>query len=354
MKRLDRYIGLHVLTGTLLALVVLVALLAFVSFVDDIKAVGRGNYTLLRALEHMVLILPRQIFSVMPVAAVVGSLMGLGQLAVNSELAVMRAAGVSGWALGRAVFKAAMALVVFSVIIGEGIAPYAERLAQERRSMALSKNLKLHGGNGIWLRDGNSIVNIRNVLPGTSLAGVTIHEFDNLNRLRATTFAHKATFEGEDWLLEGVVQSQIEVDEVVASRAAKARWESVFKPALISVLAVRPESLSALGLVRYIDYLEGNGLKADRFELALWTKLAYPLATAVMILLGLPLVMGRFKASGIGSRILIGTLLGVSFHILHQVSGHLGILYGLNAGVCALAPSLIFLGVGLWFMRRLA
>ena len=354
MKRLDRYIGLHVLTGTLLALVVLVALLAFVSFVDDIKSVGRGNYTLWRALEHMALILPRQVFSVMPMAAVIGSLMGLGQLAVNSELAVMRAAGVSGWALGRAVLKAAMILVLFSVVIGEGIAPFAEQLAQERRSMALSKNLELHGGKSIWLRDGNSIVNVRTVLPGIALAGVTIHEFDNLNRLRATTFADRATFESDTWMLEGVVQSQIGAARVVASAADKARWESIFKPALISLLAVRPDSLSALGLARYVDYLEANGLKADRFELALWTKLAYPLATAVMILLGLPLVMGRFKSSGIGSRILVGTLLGVTFHILQQVSGHLGILYGLNAGFCALAPSLLFLGVGIWLMRRLA
>jgi lipopolysaccharide export system permease protein len=353
VRRLERYIGLHVVGGTLIALVLLVALLAFVSFVDDLKAVGRGDYTLLRALEHMVLILPRQIFSILPVAAVVGSLMGLGQLAANSELVVMRAAGVSTWALTAAVLKAAAVLVLLAVIVGEGIAPYAESLAQERRSKALSKNLKMHGGQGVWLRDGNSIVNIRNVLPGSALGGVTIHEFDNLQRLRATTYANRAEFDGEAWMLEGVRQSQIQDDKVIASSVDKARWESVFRPELISVVAVRPESLSVLGLWRYVDYLRGNGLKTDRFELALWTKLAYPLATAVMILLGLPLVLGRFRMSGIGSRILLGALLGVSFHILHQVCGHLGILYGINAAVSAFAPSLVFLGLAMFLMRRL-
>ena len=354
MNRLERYVGLHVLAGSLLALTVLVALLAFVSFVDDLKAVGRGDYTLLRALEHMALIAPRQIFSVLPIAAVVGTLMGLGQLAANSEIAVMRAAGVSTWTLALKVLKAAMVLVLLALLIGEGVAPYAERLAQERRTMAISQNSRLHGGEGVWLRDGNSIVNVRVVLPGTVLGQVTIHEFDNLNRLRATTYARRAKFDGKAWMLEDVRQSQIDESGVVASRAPRARWESVFRPDLVSVVAVRPESLSALGLSRYIDYLRQNELKTDRFELALWTKLAYPLATAVMVLLALPLVLGRFQRSGLGSRILVGALLGVGFHIVHQVSGHLGILYGLNAAFSAFAPSVLFAAAGYWMMRRLA
>ena len=148
-------------------------------------------------------------------------------------------------------------------------------------------------------------------------------------------------------------QSQIDENGVVASSAPRARWESVFRPDLVSVVAVRPESLSAIGLSRYIDYLRQNELKTARFELALWTKLAYPLATAVMVLLALPLVLGRFRRSGLGSRILVGALLGVGFHILHQVSGHVGILYGLNAAFSAFAPSVLFAAAGYWMMRRL-
>ena len=55
---------------------------------------------------------------------------------------------------------------------------------------------------------------------------------------------------------------------------------------MVRVVAVTPESLSALGLYRYIGYLQDNGLDSRQFEVALWSKFAYPLATGVMIVFG--------------------------------------------------------------------
>ena len=353
MRLLDRYIAKHVVGGTVLALAVVVALLSFVTFVDDLKSVGRGDYTLWHAIGYMILTLPRQMFAVLPVAAVVGSLMGLGLMATNGELAVIRAAGVSTWRLVGAVMKGAGALVVIAIVLGEGIAPYAEQLAQERRALALSGSVSLHSGEGIWLRDGNSIINIGKVLPEQRLGAISIFEFDADRRMRVVTFAKGAQFADEQWLLERVVQSQIDTDSVKSTRVEQARWDSDFRPELVSVVAVKPESLSALGLARYIRYLEENGLATARFELALWTKGVYPLATAVMIFLGLPLVLGRLRSAGMGQRILVGSLLGVAFHIVHQVMGHLGIVYGVDPGLSAFAPSLLFLVAGACLLHRL-
>ena len=353
MKVLDRYIARQVVGGTLLALAFLLAMLAFVSFVDDLKSVGRGDYTLYRALEYMVLILPRQAFALLPVSAVIGSLMGLGALAAGSELAVMRAAGISTVRLSWAVLKAAGLMVALALVVGEGLAPPAERLAQERRSLAISNTLSLQAGRGVWLRDGNRIVNVDKVLPDQRLSKVTIHELDDHNRLKVSIKARRARFVDGGWLLQDVRESRFDDDRVTARSMPELRWESKVRPQLISVVAVRPESLSALGLRSYIDYLEDNGLKTDRFELALWTKAAYPMATAVMILLGLPLVLGRFGRSGIGLRILVGALLGAGFHIFTQIAGHVGILYQLNPAACAFAPSVLFLAIGWWLMRRL-
>ena len=63
MRILDRYIARQVIGGTLVSLALLVALLGFVTLVDDLDSVGRGDYTLARAFEYMILTLPRQIFS---------------------------------------------------------------------------------------------------------------------------------------------------------------------------------------------------------------------------------------------------------------------------------------------------
>ena len=62
MSILDRYIARHVILGTLSALVVLVALFSIIELVDDLSDVGRGEYTLVGALEYSLLRIPTKIF----------------------------------------------------------------------------------------------------------------------------------------------------------------------------------------------------------------------------------------------------------------------------------------------------
>ncbi len=95
MKILDRYIGTAVVTGTLLVMLVLLALFFFIDFVNDLNDVGKGNYNVLRAVQYVALTQPRRVYELFPLAALLGSMLGLGWLAAGSELTVMRAAGVS-------------------------------------------------------------------------------------------------------------------------------------------------------------------------------------------------------------------------------------------------------------------
>ncbi len=98
--------------------------------------------------------------------------------------------------------------------------------------------------------------------------------------------------------------------------------------------------------MRYIDYLRENRLETAAYELALWMKIVYPLAIGVMIVLAVLLVLGRLGGAGIGQRILAGCLIAVTFHVVNEVSGKMGIVYGLNPSLSAFAPTLLFLAAG--------
>lgn len=352
MKTLDRYIARHVIWGSLLTLCVLVALFTFISFGDDLGDVGRGDYTMLRAFEYLLLTMPRRAFFVFPLAALVGTLVGLGVLSSSRELTVMRASGLSAGRITLAVMKAGLLLAVLSMLIGEFVAPGAERLAQERRSMAINSRLSLNADYGFWVRDGRSFINVRHVLPDNRVRGIYIYEFDADYRLRIATFAQKARYEQGRWVLENVRQSKILENRVTSDRTDEAVWESKFKPDLVNVVAVKPESLSIVGLHRYLEYLRANGLNTARFELAFWTKLVYPVATLVMIFLALPLLLGQLGSAGVGQRILVGSLVGMAFHVINQVSGDVGLVYGLSPMISAVLPTLLFFFVALALMRR--
>lgn len=353
MTTLDRYLAVHVIWGALLTLCVLLALFTFVALIDELGDVGKGEYTVLRAFEYMLLTLPQRAFLLFPFAALVGTLVGLGALSVSSELTVMRASGLSAARISAAVLAAGLMLAIISMLIGEFIAPFSERLAHERRSVAISSQIEVNTNYGFWVRDGSSFVNIRRTLPGNRAEGVYIYEFDADQRLRVATFARKARYEGGRWMLEDIRQSEIFEHRVVSREIDQAIWEAMFKPGLVDVVAVKPESLSAIGLYRYMGYLRDNELSTARFERALWTKIIYPVATVVMIFFALPMVLGVLRSAGVGQRVLVGSLVGMAFHVINQISGDVGLVYGLSPFLSAVLPTLVFLAIGAAMMRKL-
>ena len=336
-----------------MTLCVFLALFTFVSLVDELGDVGKGDYTVARAFEYMLLTLPQRGFLLFPFAALIGTLVGLGTLSSNSELTVMRASGLSAARISISVLTAGLMLAIVSMLVGEFVAPSSERLAHERRSVAISSRIDVNANYGFWVREGSSFVNIRRSLPGNQAEGVYIYEFDAENQLRMATYARKAHYEKNGWILEGIRQSEVFEYRVLSREIDRAAWDAKFKPNLVDVVAVKPESLSAIGLHRYIDYLRENGLSTERFELAFWTKMVYPVATVVMIFFALPMVLGMLRSAGVGQRILVGSIVGMVFHVVNQISGDIGLVYGLYPSLSAVMPTLIFLVIGIVMMRRL-
>lgn len=351
MKIVDRHIGGHVIWGTLLALAVLLALFTFVAFVDDVQYIGRGNYTLVRAFEYILLTTPYRVFQLFPLAALLGTLVGLGQLAANSELRVIRTSGVSMLQIALAALRSGALLVLIAMLIGELLVPVTEPLAKEQRASALESKLSV-GERGVWVRDGHSYINVRTVMPDNEMRDIYIYEFDKAGRLRAATHADRARYKDGSWRLSGIRQSLFDARGVRTRAMRSAQWRSLFEPNLVKVVAVTPESLSVLGLYRYIKYLHKNGLNAGAFEIAMWSKFVYPLATGVMILLALPLVLGRMENSGLGQRIVVGALVGIAFHVVQVGSARAGQVYGLTPSLVAVGPTVAFLALALVLMRR--
>ena len=350
MKILDGHIARHAAGGALLALTVLLSLTAVITFVEELDDVGTGRYGVGGAIEFVLLTLPRHAFVLFPIAAVIGALVGLGTLAVSSELAVIRAAGVSTVRIVGSVLKGALLLVAAAVVIGELVAPLCERLAQSRRAAALDGAPDDRGG--LWIREGRRFVNVARIRPDDRIEDMFLYDLDDQGALKTVTQATKARYNDGWWVLESVRSSDVSFDGVVTRSSPATVWVTRFGPELMRLSSARLESLSGLALVRYIDYLRDNRLESTAYELALWMKVVYPIATGVMIVLAVPLVLGRLGGAGIGQRILVGTLLAVTFHVVSEISGKAGIVYGLNPILSAFAPTLCFLVAGVWLLRR--
>ena len=126
MTRLDRYIIAHILGLTGIVALALLAIQTFVSFVSQIDEIGQGNFGYQDLLAYTLWLAPTGLYVMLPIIAMLGTLMGLGQLAAQSELTAMRAAGVSLLRFGRATLLGGAILGGICFVIGDYLAPHGQ------------------------------------------------------------------------------------------------------------------------------------------------------------------------------------------------------------------------------------
>lgn len=348
---LDRHIGRSMLVGTALVLGVFVALFFFIVLLDVLPDYGTGHFGFRELMRYVVLSQPQKLYEIFPVTVLIGTLLGLSTLAVNSELTAMRAAGVSKGRIVGSAMKTGLVLAILAVLAGEFVVPEAETQAETGRAQALEIGFR-QGNTGLWLRDRSSIVNVGEVLPDLSLLRVTIYDVSPKFELRRHTYATRADYAGGYWRLEGVQRSRIASDHVETRTEPTAKWDALVTPSEVAVFTTSPQALSLMQLSAYIQHLRSNKQDVSRYELAFWQKCLMPVAMAIMILLAAPLVFRPTRAGGMAQRMFLGVALGLVFVVVNRSVGYLALIYSVPPLVAAIAPLLGFLGIALALMRR--
>jgi len=352
MKTLDLYIHRTVFRSTLLVLMVLGSLFAFMGFVSQIDLIGKNDYDLMSALTFVGLTLPRTLYDLFPTATLIGGLLGLGALAGNSELIVMRAAGISTSRITRSVLQSGFVLTLLVASFGELLVAPAAQKAESIKTRSLHKNISLGKSNGLWVKESNYYINVKKIYPDNRMGKIEIYELDEDKRLKSITAALSGTYKNKKWTFNDIKRSTFNNDQVTVVNIKTETWSHLFNPDLFEVVAVDPGDMSALDLYKYSDYLENNKLDASHYRLAFWLKIITPLSTLVMLLIALPFVFGSLRSGSAGQRLMIGILIGVGYFIIGKIMNHLGQVYGLHPLLSATLPMLIVLVYGLFALTR--
>jgi len=357
MKTLRRYLAKEILASIALVLAALLALFAFLDLMRQIQSLGQGNYQLANILMFVLLSVPGHVYELLPIAALIGTIFALVQLTAHSEYTVIRVSGISAQRMGWTLLQIGLPLVIASYIIGEYVAPPSEQLAQQIRLKATSGVVAQEFRSGLWVKDEQSFINVRNVLPDTALEGIRIFEFDKNHRLRAISLAQRGGYRGENiWQLSEVTRTLFADSGVSVVTLPSMEWRFVLNPDILSVLMIVPEQMSAWNLYQYVTHLEGNQQKTSRYEIALWGKLTQPLSILVMLLLALPFGYMQRRTGGVSAKIFAGIMLGLMFFMASQLFAKLGQLNDWHALFSATLPTLLFLlaalGMMWWVERR--
>jgi len=383
MQTLRRYLWREIATAALFVLLALLGIFALFDLINQLRDLGRANYQIGHVLAFVALLTPAHAYELMPIAALIGTIYALSKLAANSEFTIMRVSGMTTRRLADAVLWVGLGLVALAYVFGELIAPPAEDLAQRFRSRAIGVAIGQEFRSGVWVRDlvhGRDgqpdrlrFVNVAQVNADGTVNSWRIFEFDPELHLRSMSTAASGTYEsGRGWLLADVVDTQLPPVEAQANPANSAvqlpqqgtrvvheplrLWQSDLTPAIFGVLLVQPERQSAYSLYHYIGHLTQNHQRTDRYEIALWKKLFYPLVCVVMMALALPFAYLHVRAGTVSLKIFAGIMIGVLFYAINKLFSHLGMINTWPPVVVAGLPALVALACALvalyWVERR--
>jgi lipopolysaccharide export system permease protein len=341
VNTLDRYLYRTVLIYASMAMAVMLTLGALVLFITQQGDIGVGNYSAGDAFLNTLLNLPQTAFELLPIGAMIGALMGLGNLAAGSELVVTRASGVSVWRIAWPVGLAGLTLAVIMYGIGEYVAPPMAQYAKRERTTAKMADVSFAGTSSAWVKDGNLILRVQTGDADHAFGGVSVFELDGPNRLSSILRAARISLaDAGRWNLHDVATSRFGKDHVDADNRSEETMRSNVNPVFLGLAATDPQLLTLHGLASYIDHLRRNSLETAVFEIGFWSRIARLFAVIVVTLLALPFVFGPLRTTGAGTRTVIGVMLGVLFFLITRTVENGGQLFDLNPMLVGWLPTL--------------
>ena len=355
-RTLERYLAKQIYAAVGFVFFGFLGLFAFFDLIRELADLGKVEYNLRQVFTFVLLSMPSHAYELFPVVVLIGTLYVLAHLASNSEYTVMRASGLSPRRAGLMLVKVGLPFVLLTFVIGEWVAPWAEEMAQKVKIRAMSAMIGQDLQSGLWFKDEGSFINVREARQTNQLAGVRIYDFDAEYRLRQITLAQRAEYAGKGvWRLHETMQTQFTAEGPRTKKSAESEWHSRVSPDMLDALIVKPERMSAWALHKYTEHLQGNRQRTERYEIALWKKLFYPIAALVMMALALPFAYMQARAGMVGVKVFLGIMLGTFFHMLNNLFSHIGLLQHWPPFASAVVPSTAFLMAAMammWWVER--
>jgi len=346
MKQLTSYVSRTVLSAMLLVLLLLLGLELVFSFIGELEDV-KGGYTASEALIYILLTGPGRAYEMLPIAALIGGIAGLGMLAGASELTVMRAAGVS---IGRIVWwvlRPAMVLVVAGLLLGQFVVPHTEKMAETRRALALGQNYLAGWLNSYWHREGDQLLRIGTVEPDGPLHDLVFFRYSADGHLLENSRAETARYREGQWQLLNVRETLFQPDGTATVAVTPERsWDSRLTPEFLRLVTMDPEYLSLSNLYFYAHYMKTQGLDSGAYFLEFWKKALAPLATISMVLIACSFIFGALRSVSMGLRILAGVMAGLLFRYGQDFLGYASLVYDFSPVAAAGLPIVVCLLIG--------
>ena len=284
-----------------------------------------------------------------PFAALLGIVVTLAGLSFTSEIIIMRAAGMSVhrilFPLGAMCAVIALAHFTFHELV---TVRSSEALAYwESNEYAVDLPAKADTRTNLRMNYEGQFIRAENALRNdgvTTLRNLSIYQLDELGLTIGGFEAVRARFSNGEWELFSV--DQYNALTLNHKRYDTLVWSNAPSPDLLFSLTLEPEQTSLGELAQKIEQLRAEGGEAYSAMTSLLARVAQPMATLVMPLLGALAGFGIHRQGVLLARAVLGSALGFTYFVAENLTLALGKLGILPSFVGAFFTFALFMVVG--------
>ena len=349
---LDRYIARGFIKIFVISLACTTVLYLIVDFFDRIDNLLQAGASLGTSARYFFFKAPLLISRVFAFAALFSTLFSLGMMCRTQEITAMRSSGLSLRRMSLPLFLLSFLLCIFTFFWNEALLPIFARKAQHIYKVEVKKSQprNIVGTKDIWIRGQGTFISIDHFDPRKMvLEGVSIYFLDRDSTLRGLIEVPWARWDGARWETKGGSEWIFSPSDQMSRRDLDAPLPVTETPEDFKLLAREPEELSFFDLRKQIVDLKAKGFDTTPDEVDLQVKLALPLVSPLMVLLGIPFALKQRSGGGMALSFGVTMLIGFGYWLVLAFSVSLGHSGALPPLVAAWLPNLTLALVGLFF-----
>ena len=356
MKIIDRYLLKEYLRNFFLIAVIFLSLFLLIDFFEKIRMFLSNNATVFQMLSYSFFKLPLAFSQLLPAVVLLSSLITFGNLSRHNEIIAMKTNGLHVFRLAGSSFIIAALTSVGIFILNEWVNPYAFAKSEHIRLVEVQKRPSLgsfsHGQ--IWYRGQKGIYNFRLFdAKSNSLSGISIYYLDNSMNLSMRLDAKSGKWEKGRWVFSHVLITRFNQDDFpVISRIKTQTADIPETPADFKLVQKDAEAMGYFELKRYIKRLQSEGYDATQYVVDLYGKIAFPLVSIILAIIGFSFSLRSERSGGIFAGIGAGLIIGFSYWIVFAFGISLGRAGTLPSVLAAWIANIIFGAASLVMLSR--
>ncbi len=360
MSILFRYILKEYARIFLMCFAGLMTIYLVIDFFEKVRRFLRYDASILPILTYFALKIPAISFQIAPLAILMATLLTLGLLSRSNEITAMRSCGISLLWVTSPFLMFATGVALILLFFSSTIIPLASVKAEEVRLVQIEKKptpLTVKTAQP-WVRIGtDALMQVNEIdLGGKTLRGIRLYHFDHAFRLDRMTEAAEAHYRDHGWVLVNGNQRRFHPDNTVDLMAFTEQMIDIplipddFSTSLVG----DSETMTFREIRNYVGRFQQEGLLFARLLTDYYGRLAFPLVTIIMVIVGIALslqrsgVRGGSMAMGIGQAFVVGFCYWTT-HSIAIALGRGGVLAPMMAGWMA---NVLFASFGIYLLLK--